>query len=237
MSDAAVSLNEALGRYQQEVVRWNRQINLVSRQDTLRRVAELVNQCRAAWLELEKSEIRTWEQDKRVWYFDLGSGGGVPGYVWHLLLAERHRLLDTWLVEPREKRAWFLERLNRITPDRPLQTRCARWGDLSCGEASPPANILISLKALHLTDPVVLAGLAQATAGEAVFGDARLAIARFYPPQQQWTPALKAELAFPDEPVRFSSGIFAPDGQRILAPSSAGAKSAALLLSTYRISA
>jgi len=236
VNDPARNYHEAMGRFQQEVVRWNRQINLVSRQDTLRRVADLISQCRAAWLELEKAECQDWDRDERVWYFDLGSGGGVPGYVWHQLLAARFAQLNTWLVEPREKRAWFLERLNRIAPRCPLQVWCARWGETPLGEAPPPMNIVISLKALRLTDPAVLAGLARAAAGLAEFTGGRLVIARFYPPQQAWTTELRADLAFPGEPVRVAGGIFAPDRQRILALRAAGAKGASLVLSTYRIS-
>ena len=241
VNDPALNYHEAMGRFQQEVVRWNRQINLVSRQDTLRRVAGLISQCRGAWLELEKAELQGWDRDGRVWYFDLGSGGGVPGYVWHHLLAARFPQLNTWLVEPREKRAWFLERLNRIAPERPLQVWRARWGEAPPGEAPPgetpsPMNIVISLKALRLTEPAVLTGLARAAAGLADFTGGRLAIARFYPPQQAWTSALRAELAFPDDPVRVAGGIFTPDQQRILAPHATEAKAASLVLSTYRIS-
>ena len=60
MSDPRTDLDRRLGAYAAEVVRWNRQINLVSRQDSARRVDELVSQCRIAGAVLGDEILGDW---------------------------------------------------------------------------------------------------------------------------------------------------------------------------------
>jgi len=238
MDDANKAFHAAMGQFQQEVVRWNRQINLVSRQGTLARVAELISQCRMAWQELDRAVLVEWEPAEPLWYFDLGSGGGVPGYVWHQLLAGRFTHLHTWLVEPREKRAWFLTRLNRITPEKPLHVWHDRWGETSRPPAGVPApkNILISLKALRLSDSEVCAGLARVLEGVDVPAGGRVAITRFFPPEQRWTRSLARELGISNQPLAVGGHIFEPDQQQILSPQRQQPSAAALVLSTFYLS-
>jgi hypothetical protein len=234
-------LHAALGRYQLEVLRWNRQINLVSRQGTQALVAELIGQCRSAWVRLEASVLADWPHGGPVWYFDLGSGGGLPGFVWHLQLACRCPVSRTWLVEPRAKRAWFLERLNQLVPAHPLRVWAAPWGQTPSVEGpTAPGHILISLKALHLNDVAVLDGLAAALAGplagvSSEWG-AVLVIARFYPPDQRLNRRLVADLGISAVPVVCGDLTCQPTGHRVLAPSRQETSGAALVVSTYRVS-
>ncbi len=235
MSDSTADINAVMGRYQKEVVRWNRQINLVSRQDTLSRVASLIGQCRAAWAELDQAVLNEWGPVDSVWYFDLGSGGGLPGYVWHQLMAARFTRLNTWLVEPREKRAWFLERLNSITPDIPVLVSNSRWGETECRDSEEPQNILISLKALHLTDPEVVTGLIAANGGAAISAGTKIAIARFYPPAQQWSPELTDELCISTDKTEVGGLLLRPETQTVLAPTAKQTAPASIVLSTYLV--
>jgi 16S rRNA G527 N7-methylase RsmG len=239
--------NAAMGQFQQEVVRWNRQINLVSRKGTLARVADLIGQCRDAWMELNSAEFASWDAADSVWYFDLGSGGGLPGYVWHQLLSARFDNLKTWLVEPREKRAWFLERLNKITPERPLQVWNARWcetpsvGGLGSSGMAPadlvPARVLISMKALRLSDPVVLTGLEVALGEAALPAGGVVAIARFYPLDQKWTSGLAEELEITKGALVVGGVTYQPVKQEVVSPKSKHPMAASLVLSTYEVSA
>jgi len=233
-----------MGRYQQEVVRWNRQINLVSRKGTLSLVATLIRQCRDAFAVLWESELREVATGSPVWYFDLGSGGGLPGYAWHHELSILLPELKTWLVEPREKRAWFLERLNQITPEQPVEVLEGLWGDCrpDVDGLAAPGVILVSLKALRLSDAVVLQGISDSlgessgAAGKPLdLAGCRVLIARFYPPEQAWDTGLQAELA----PLERTAGVgvykFAPGGQAVLSPRRTGRPSASLVVSRYEI--
>ncbi len=236
MNNPNVRFNAAMGQFQQEMVRWNRQINLVSRKGTLGRVADLIGQCREAWAGLSGVELGGWDKEDPVWYFDLGSGGGLPGYVWHQLLAARFDNLQTWLVEPREKRAWFLERLNKIAPEQPHQVWNARWGESPAAGGPAPSRVLISMKALRLSDPVVLAGLDVARGESALPEGGVVAIARFYPPKQQWTPGLVEELEIASEAMTIGDYIYSPIRQQVISPKSKHPTAASLVLSVYEVS-
>jgi hypothetical protein len=233
------ALNASLGRYQLEVVRWNRQINLVSRQDTQTRVAELIGQCRSAWSRLATAILADWSTEDRIWYFDLGSGGGLPGFVWHVQLLDRWPNSCTWLVEPREKRAWFLERLNQITPTHPLTVWRARWGETPpVNETRPPQRVLVSLKALHLNELTILEGVSLALAGLETAFDVQLVIARFYPPDQRLNRRLVEDLGIPAQTVSVGRFSCTPTCHRVLAPAPharAAVAEAALVISSYRL--
>ena len=101
--------------YRSEVLRWNESINLVSRRDTEAQLDGLLAQCDdalAAWRRAAKP-LGLAADGRDVLYLDLGSGGGLPAVVWHERLVAAAGRLRTVLVEPREKRAWFLERVAR----------------------------------------------------------------------------------------------------------------------------
>jgi len=237
VGDFEIRFNAAMGQFQQELVRWNRQINLVSRKDTSSRVARLISQCRGAWQRLNDEELGAWTADGLTWYFDLGSGGGLPGYVWHLLLAGRFGRLESLLVEPREKRAWFLGRLNAITPETVVGVGHGRWGDVAQKGAKAPNNVLISLKALRLSDFEVLDGLISACGSVGLPVGCEVVIARFYPPEQQWTSELALELGASGENIELGASVFQAKAQRVLSPGPGQDFGAALVVSSYCVSA
>ena len=181
----------ALAAYRAEVLRWNRRINLVSRQDTAARLDGLLQQCGAAHEALTAAEPDL--AVGRVLYCDLGSGGGLPGVVWHLRLRATTAALESWLVEPREKRAWFLQRVARVLGPDAFAVAAARWDEIAARSAFRADAALVSLKALRLTDAEVLAGLTTLREGAGT-PPARVVIVRFHPAGAAWTPALAAEL-------------------------------------------
>lgn len=182
----ALQVDALLRSYRAEVLRWNRQISLVSRQDSEDVLDRLLGQCREGLALLMREEPPV----AGTAYFDLGSGGGLPGVVWHLLLAERGLAPRTCLVEPREKRAWFLDRLRGLPSMPDFRVSAHRWGEEDPrneqNERAP--GVLVSLKALKLTDPVILEGLPLGAAA------GRLTIARYYPPGEPWTDELARDL-------------------------------------------
>jgi 16S rRNA G527 N7-methylase RsmG len=231
----SAALENTLQHYQQQVLRWNSHINLVSRQDSAETLADLVDQCRDAWDGL--MEARCLGTADPLWYFDLGSGGGLPGFVWHAQAEAANLPIRTWLVEPREKRAWFLKRLNNLLGENPVTVLAGRWGEIDDFELQSseitPSVALISLKALHLTDSEVLAGLAPVLTNSVLQGQVTVLIARFYPPEQAWTAVLAEDLDIPsagDTPV-FAHLNFEGRGGTILPPESP--EGASLVLSEY----
>jgi hypothetical protein len=188
------SLDAFLEAYGAQVLRWNRQINLVSRQDTPDTLKHLFRQCvegfEALW-----GGLGLQQAPGPVSYFDLGSGGGLPGIIWHRLLSERVGDLQTCLVEPREKRAWFLQRQDKLPAMAPFGVWAGRWEDVPpLASSSPGPVVVISLKALHLTDPEVLAGLKRAMPD---LTGARVVIARYYPAGQACDQGLLDRLEIP----------------------------------------
>jgi hypothetical protein len=232
-----MKIEAAMGRYQQEVVRWNRQINLVSRKGTLGLVATLIRQCRDSFSVLLDAELQQASPELPVWYFDLGSGGGLPGYVWHHELLLRFSSLESWLVEPREKRAWFLQRLNQIAPERPFSVLEGLWGGQIADVSGlvAPGVVLVSLKALRLSDSVVLNGLVETLVGHSDLAGCRVVVARFYPPEQSWCKDLEGELGPLVESTTFGSLTFAPAGQAVLRPLGKSVRPASLIISRYDI--
>jgi len=169
--------------YRDQVLRWNRQISLITRKDPGEILDRLLAQCHEGL----EAVLGLGLGDGPVAYFDLGSGGGIPGVVWLVGLKDRGLAPQACLVEPREKRAWFLDRLRGIVGMPNYTVSEARWGDDELDPLQSPVA-LISLKALKLTDTEILAGLPQ------VDGCGRLVIARYYPPGEPWTPELASEL-------------------------------------------
>jgi hypothetical protein len=234
-----------LKSYQDQVLRWNRQINLITRKDTAARLPGLLHQCRACLDAARDSGEPALANPGNLVYFDLGSGAGLPGVVWHTMLSEGGHAPRTCLVEPREKRAWFLNRLNSLAGMPPYRVFRGRWGraDAAKGLWGEPGAllgpVLISLKALHLSDPEVLEGLAAALAGG---GDPRAAgspllVARFYPWDQTWSQDLASRLEIPDPGAKVRCGNIELEATtaRVLSPGAA--PGASLVLSSYLVSA
>jgi len=215
----------------QEILRWNRQINLVTRQETADHLESLLSQCRAGVPVVEKW-LAEQKDPAKIWYFDLGSGGGLPGVVWHLFLSEKYAP-HTVLVEPREKRAWFLERLARLPEMPSFKVINDRWGEgpVEIPDKAPGA-VVVSLKALRLSDDEILAGLAR------FFGSLtsppRVLIARYYPPGQAWSQQLADNLSIPEPGRRVAWGegsLISQDSGAISLSPQAGAS---LVVSSYR---
>jgi hypothetical protein len=148
---------EALAVLRAEILRWNKQINLVSRVRTPERVGSLIRQCENGWgLVLAALGGADWLHG--AGYLDLGSGAGLPGLVW--AAAREHLGHDgpSVLVEPRDKRAWFLRRTARRMGLERTTVWPVRWEAGVDGLTVP--EVLVSLKALRLSDHEVLAGFA-----------------------------------------------------------------------------
>jgi hypothetical protein len=235
-----------LDDYRNLVLRWNRRINLITRRDTAGRLDKLIHQCRNGWDRLADSDTAGLAEASRLWYFDLGSGGGLPGVVWHVQMVAAKLPVRTILVEPREKRAWFLERVAHLVGPDSLHVWAHRWEDApkeGLGDphlAARPSHVLISLKALKLSDTTVLAGLAPileagGTQEASAEDTPTILIARFHPPDQKWSKGLADELGIPEAGHLHStpSFLFQSRGGRVLAP--ATLPGASLVLSEYRV--
>ena len=244
-----------LERYQAEVLRWNRQMNLVSRRNPEERLAGLVRQSVAAALalpgvleplSLEAAAVvggRCASHFRKLEYIDIGSGCGVPGVVWHVVLGRTATadaggagpVRDSVFVESRAKRAWFLDRCVRHLGLQSARAVTATWGEgesfLSAlpdhADDEGPTLWLLSLQALRLTDPELISGWRQATArGRLPEGD-ELVIARLRSQNVEGTEeagleALRHDLSLPgDGCVRFCR-------------CGTGEGSGALLISYYR---
>ena len=237
--------------FRDEILRWNKQINLVSRQETGGRLDGLFGQCiggfEPVWNKLTRQGDRA---VSRIYYFDLGSGGGLPGVLWHILFSEKTtvtpeitRPVQTWLVEPREKRAWFLNRLNRIPQMPTFGVLRGRWGEVSFldGVFSSPglasSAVVISLKALHLDDSEVLGGLRGAFSANSSSVD--VLIVRYYPPAQKFDQDLLDLLKIPTEgSFREIDGfVYRALGGSVVPLMGPGEGLASLVLSSYEISA
>ena len=95
---------DGLIRYLTEVLTWTREIALISRRDP-------VGTCERLLLEsLEIERIAAVTADDVI--VDIGSGAGFPGVVWALV----HPNARALLIERRERKVAFLERLVRSIP-------------------------------------------------------------------------------------------------------------------------
>jgi len=246
VSGNGMNIDKTLDEYRKQVLRWNDQINLVSRKGTGNMLDGLIQQCRDSWDRLIDPRVSDLAGSTRIWYFDLGSGAGLPGIVWHVQMAAADLSVRTLLVEPREKRAWFLERVAHQVAGESPHVAASRWENMEVDDLksefheSPPSHILISLKALHLPDSVVLKGLEPYLEAPEGFNSApedeiTLLIARFYPPDQEWSEDLASELdILPSGRERGATSCrFQSEGGGILQP--ATLPGASLVLSRYKI--
>jgi len=179
-----------------EIERWNLQINLVSRVCTRKRVPALVEQCRVGW-ELAASALvgESWFDDAA--YFDLGSGAGLPGLVWGTARSALGHSGATVLVEPRDKRAWFLRRTARLLDLDDISVQQSRWGEEVTSVAGE--SVLVSLKALRLDDGQVLEGLIRQQGDQGMARE--VAILRFLDPARHSRDWLEESFAVPERVV------------------------------------
>jgi 16S rRNA G527 N7-methylase RsmG len=229
--DLSAAARAGLASHGAEVLRWNSQFSLISRIDPELRLLALQQECDAAFQALHanwhlfRTDPATAALPLR--YIDLGSGGGFPGLVWHAWLQDvglpSTPVIGTLLIEPRDKRAWFLEHAARIA-DWQVEVQRTTWGRAgqrrrppSAAEAPIPAHDLITLKALRLTDREVLAGWRQSRPATGT----PVTICRFCSPEDS---ANESELGIPDSATRGSSAqpfthripFSHPSGQDIL---------------------
>lgn len=95
-----------LGRYYEELCRWNRKTNLVSARATPEALLELHFLDSLTLLPVVDEQLLKREHTRLL---DIGSGAGFPG----LVLAAARPALSVHLVEPRAKRALFLRHMTR----------------------------------------------------------------------------------------------------------------------------
>ncbi|MFQ5512542.1 MAG: RsmG family class I SAM-dependent methyltransferase [Candidatus Krumholzibacteriia bacterium] len=88
-----------------ELLIWNPQLGLVSKGDTAAVVARLIRQSVDFWDVI--AAVNPGAPIRRV--ADVGSGAGFPGVIWKLVNPD----LEITLIERKERRAVYLERLRR----------------------------------------------------------------------------------------------------------------------------
>lgn len=194
-----------LDRFREEVLRWNRSFSLVSRQDPEGQTDRLIREC-VQGADALGAELADLAPAARILYVDLGTGGGFPGLLWALLLPERlppgASLLETHLVEPREKRAWFLDRTARSLGLEDVSVHGVRWGQGGPLTRRQADLLIVSMKALHLPDPALLARAAAMAPG----WEGPLLVVRFVTAQdarsRTFDPALGAPAGSCPDPTR-----------------------------------
>ena len=231
-----------LDQYRDELLRWNRQINLLSRRDPEATADTLIRQCIGAfdlWWGASGQALvgGGGGGGGALRVFDLGSGGGMPGFVWLALLAEQGVATTAMLVEPRVKRAWFLERLSRLPGGTSFAVVAARWGEPAAGAVAKPAApesatantpILFTIKALRLSESAVLGGLSAAEPILQPAPGTLVEVARFQPTVGVTAAKLARALEIPAPGERFVAGgwAFTAGERRLLVPTKRGQRSA-----------
>lgn len=224
--------------YRAELLRWNRQINLLSRRDTAAAADHLIAQCVDAfdlWWAGAGAELTA---GGRLRWFDLGSGGGLPAFVWLAMLAARGVAVEATLVEPRAKRAWFLERLSRLPGVPAYRVVAARWGEGTYPATAGPADpILFTLKALRLPEAAVLGELGAAIPPGGIAAGAAVSIVRFQPATGISAGALAADLDVPPDGAERAFGglLFRAAGCRFLAPETPAPGDAGLFVTHHEL--
>lgn len=230
-----------LDAYRAELLRWNRQISLVSRRDPEQVADTLIRQCLDAFGLWWSASGAALAQGGALRVFDLGSGGGLPGFVWLAQLAAQGVALEATLVEPRAKRAWFLERLGQLPGAPRFAVAAARWGEIVPGGAGPAlaadTPILFTLKALRLPEPAILAGLGALPGPARPAAGAIVELVRFQPATGASAKGLARELEVPAP-----GDVFAADGlacragdSRLLTPARRRAEAAGLFVSRHEV--
>jgi 16S rRNA (guanine527-N7)-methyltransferase len=96
----------ALRCFLEELLRWNPQLGLVSKQDTPRVLIRLIRQSVALW-DFARGAVGEARLSGVERIADIGSGGGFPGLIWKMLSPSREFLL----IERKERKVAFLDRV------------------------------------------------------------------------------------------------------------------------------
>jgi hypothetical protein len=224
-ADGASGVRETL---RAEILRWNRRINLVTRQDSAPQLDLLLDQCEAGWRLLRDAVPA--DVLVRASYVDIGSGNGLPGLIWGAHLRALAPYAPIWLVEPRNRRAWFLRRAARRVGLDGIGVAESRWRPGMVTAASTGGVMLVSLKALRLTEPEILAGFGIESSLAAADADPvrEIVIARFLSSQPVAIDDLARDLQLPD-PAGRSAGPWMPAELQVLR-----SEVAALLVTVHR---
>ncbi len=109
LSDLSSRLDvHSLQIYLEELFCWNPTLGLISKREPERTAAKLVRLSVDLW-DFAAGACGLSSTSARLRFVEIGSGGGFPGIVWKLVVPE----LEALLVERKERRAVFLERLVR----------------------------------------------------------------------------------------------------------------------------
>lgn len=142
--------------YARLLVQWQKAVNLVS-PATLPHLWHRHMADSAQLLRYAPAKVRVW--------VDIGSGGGFPGLVTAILLANQQECV-VHLVESNSRKCAFLSEVARQT-SAPVRVHNARVADLAQSRAIPPADV-VSARALAPLD--ALLELAQPFFGNASAG-------------------------------------------------------------------
>ncbi|MDD5720092.1 MAG: class I SAM-dependent methyltransferase [Candidatus Krumholzibacteria bacterium] len=153
------AVEDRMETLRREILKWNRKINLVSRVDTETRLDALLEECELAWrLMRARYGNAPWFLEGQ--YVDLGSGAGLPGLVWAAAREHDGHRGAVFLVEPRGKRAWFLQRTTRQMALQRVTVVQERWGARTLPDPwTTSQSVFFSLKALKLSDGEILKAL------------------------------------------------------------------------------
>jgi 16S rRNA (guanine(527)-N(7))-methyltransferase RsmG len=89
-----------------ELLAWNSQLGLVSKQDTPSVTANVIRRCVEMW-KLIGRHVKDSSHDELRNVADIGSGAGFPGLIWKLMAPD----LRVTLIERKSRRVFFLERV------------------------------------------------------------------------------------------------------------------------------
>ncbi len=247
---------DPLQSYRDELLRWNRRFNLLSRRDPERTLTRLLAESRAALGILARAlrELAPGAQipaldvaggagamPGSLLLVDIGAGNGILGVSWHVELRRLPAPAGrpfTCLVEPRGKRAWFLERAARRVAPGEIEVLPRRWGAGEGGALGGlarrpgPRLWLLALRALDLGEAELLAGWRH-LAGAPALGEP-LVVCRFRPGASADPAAEAARLGLP--PPAHSpgeAGTAAGSPFSLLLPGAPAAAALSLLVSLY----
>jgi 16S rRNA (guanine527-N7)-methyltransferase len=164
--DVSRETSEKLQAFAAKVLRWNKTINLISKQSAPNIWERHI---------LDSAQIFPLANPTQTW-LDLGSGSGFPGIVMAIMGAQ-----DITLVESDQRKATFLREVTR-TLSLNATIICKRIEDIPLQNAQ-----IITARALaSLTDLLAYASTHLAQSGKAIFPKGRIADKELAEAKQSW---------------------------------------------------